>query len=82
LVATAVAFVVRREVLPYTSIVQRTTLVTAAYLTVYLAIVIGILRVWAPFRSAWALIGDVLPAPLQRALKPASLVERKNFEHV
>jgi PST family polysaccharide transporter len=82
LVATAVAFVVRREVLPYTSIVQRTTLVTAAYLTVYLAIVIGILRVWTPFRSAWALIGDVLPAPLQRALKPASLVERKNFEHV
>jgi len=82
LVATAVGFVVRQEMLPYTSLVQRTALVSVSYVVVYLAIVIGILRVWEPLRAASVLFGDALPHPFQRLLKPASLVDKKKFEHV
>jgi polysaccharide transporter, PST family len=81
LVATAAGFVVRGQVLAHTSLFQRTALVTLVFVAIYLTIVVGILRVWAPLQSAWVLVRDVLPHRYRR-LKPATIVDRKNLEHV
>ena len=65
LIAVGIGFALHHLLLVHASEIARMALLTMTYVLIYLALVVGLLGVWTPIRTASQLLKDWLPAPLR-----------------